>query len=158
MADNKSHHELIWKWKDHKFWATERPQPWPVRTLTRSQKKTDCPCLTFSPSWSSIRKDEDVLCPFGCAFGRAEWLKQEVSHCQEVRERLKQEDLSLKPYANNTVFSAVTDTHAYGWKITLMTWSTLVGTVLSVCSFNEATQAITMPSYTFRNPQQPDYE
>lgn len=61
-----------------------------------------------------MREDEEVLCLFDCAFGRAELLNQEVIHCQEVRERLRQDGLAVKPYADNTVFSAVTHAHTYG--------------------------------------------
>lgn len=137
---------------------SEGPHSCPVRPRTRTQKKTDCPCPAFSPSWFSMREDEEGLCLFGCALGRAELPKQEVNHCQEVRKGLKQEGLAIKPYADNTVFSAITHTHSYGWKTTLMTWSTLLRTVLSVFRLNGATQTITMLPHTFRNPQQFDYE
>lgn len=58
-------------------------------------------------------EDEEVLCLYGSAFGRTELLKQEVNHCQEVRVRMRQEDLSIKPYADNIVFFLQRDTHTH---------------------------------------------
>lgn len=79
----------------------------------RPRKRQIALVLLFSLSWSSMREDEEVLCLFSCAFGSAELPKQGVNHCQEVGERLRQEGLAIKPYADNTGFFLQWQTHLH---------------------------------------------